>query len=119
MVRRHVSALLGICGFHHVHLPIGIVDQSGDMFHWLGSWWNYLLEWLCPLGVHMVHQVVEGPAGVGQHICQDSYDTSSSVAMVKPGDTDTNQAIDAPLRVVLDQVSQALNEHFPSWYDHH
>ncbi len=39
--------------------------------------------------------------------------------MVKPGDTDANQMINTPLRVVLDQVSQAPDEHLPSQYNDH
>ena len=68
MLCTHVSALLGIHGFHQVHLPIGVVNQGGDVFHGLGPWRNYLPEWLCSLGVHVVHQVVEGPTGVGQNM---------------------------------------------------
>ena len=119
MLCTHILASLGICGFHQVYLPIGVVDQSGDVFHGLGSWRNYLPEWLHSLGVHVVHQVVKGPTGVGQNICQDSYDASIPMVMVKPGDADMNQAIDTLLRVVLDQVLQALDENFPPWYDDH
>ena len=119
MLCTHVSASLGIRGFHQVHLPIIVVDQSGGVFHGLGSWRNYLLEWLHSLGIHVVHQVVEGPTGVGQNICQDSYNTSIPVVMVKPGDADMNQVIDTPLGVVLDQVSQAPDENFPPQYDDH
>ena len=41
------------------------------------------------------------------------------MVMVKPGDADTDQAIDAPLGAVLDQVSQAPDENFFPWYDDH
>ncbi len=119
MLSAHVSALLGICGFHQVHLPIRVVNQGEDVLHRLGPWRNDLPEWLCSLWVHVVHCVVQGPARVRQHICQDSYDTSSSVAMVKPGDTDMNQMINALLGVVFDQVSQTPNDHLPSHYNDH
>ena len=115
----HVAASLGIRGFHQVHLLIGVVNQGGDVLHGLGPWRNDLPEQFCSLGVHVVHQVVQGPTGVRQHICQDSYDASSSVAMVKPGDTDANQMINTLLGAVLDQVTQALDEHLPSQYNDH
>ncbi len=118
MLCAHVSASLGVHGFHQVHLLIRAVNQGGDVLHRLGPWRNDLLEQLHSLGVHVVHQVVQGPAGVRQHICQNSYNACSSVVMVEPGDTDTNQTIDTPLRAVLDQVSQALDEHL-SWYNNH
>ena len=113
MLCAHVSASLGVHRFPQVHLPIRVVDQSGDVFHRLGSWRNYLPEWLHSLGVHVVHQVVKGPTGVRQNICQDSYNASVPMVMVKPGDTDMNQVINAPLGVVLDQVLQAPDENFP------
>ena len=89
------------------------------MLHRLSSRENDLLEQFHSLGVHVVHQVVKGPTGIRQKVCQNNNDACITVAMVEPGYTDMDQSVDIPFEVVPNKVAKALDENLAPGHNHH